>query len=253
MTIARCIMTSSSHSHDDDPYQIQSKFEILRILRAIESGGLLLHMEADNGEAGFVTTILDIDLDNNTIVIDTANKEAQTRSLLQSEQANFETSLDKIKVSFKAPSPEVTSFEGQPALAIPIPESIRRLQRREYFRVNVPLSEPAMVTLRLNNQSQSFRLHDISGGGLSLVDESLDFPEPIGTHHTESLLELPDAGSFLVALQVARTETQTLPTGKQIQRLGCTFIDLPGSTQTAVQNYIARLERQQIAKQRGQG
>ncbi|HRL20884.1 flagellar brake protein [Alcaligenes sp. SDU_A2] len=246
-------MTSSHHTHDDDPYKIQSKFEILRILRAIESGGLLLHMEAGQGDTSIVTTILDIDLDNNTIVIDTANKDEQTRSLLQSENAKFETSLDKVKVSFQAPTPEITSFEGQPALAIPIPESIRRLQRREYFRVNVPLSEPAMVTLRLNNQSQSFRLHDISGGGLSLVDSSLDFPQPVGSHHTQSLLELPETGSFLVALQVARSEKQELPNGKHIQRLGCTFIDLPGSTQTAIQNYIARLERQQIAKQRGHG
>lgn len=244
-------MTSSHHPHDDDPYQVQSRFEILRILRTIESSGLLLHMEAGQGDTSIVTTILEIDPDSNTVVIDTANKQEQTRRLLQSEHVNFETSVDKVKITFQAPTPEVTSFEGQPALAIPIPESIRRLQRREYFRVNVPLNEPAMVTLRLNNQSQSFRLHDISGGGLSLVNESMDMPEPIGTHYAQSLLELPDTGSFLVALEVARTEKQELPNGKQIQRLGCTFIDLPGSTQTAIQNYIARLERQQIAKQRG--
>ncbi|MFD4122388.1 flagellar brake protein [Alcaligenes faecalis] len=246
-------MTSQLPPVEDDPYKIQSKFEILRVLRAIEKGGLLLHMEANQGNDRIVTTILDIDLDNNVVVIDTANKEEKTRNLLQSEHTSFETSLDKIKVTFQGPTPEVVSYEGQPALAIPIPESIRRLQRREFFRVNVPVSEPAMVILRLNNESKSFLLHDISGGDLSLVDESQSLAEVIGTHKTESLLELPQAGSFVVALQVARTETQQLPNGKQIQRLGCTFIDLSASTQMAIQHYIGRLERQQIAKQRGHG
>ncbi len=57
------------------------------------------------------------------------------RRITESKLATFVTFLDQIKVQFNALRIEMTSFGGKPALRARLPDSLMRLQRRNFYRV----------------------------------------------------------------------------------------------------------------------
>lgn len=236
---------------EHDPHRISSRYEMLRLLRRMLDDGLLIQMQGPHPHISVVTTLMDIDLDAEHLIIDCASHDAINQQFLEAGTADFETSIDQVKVQFSTDHITATYFEGKPALSIDLPEFIRRIQRREFFRVPVPVSNPATCALMLSHPPIVFDLYDISVGGVALLDKNRQVNFRLGMLLHDCTLHLPDVGTITVTLQITRERELLLPSGTPIRHIGAAFVGLQGVAENQVQTYTTRLERQLIAKERG--
>lgn len=243
--------SSPNSTLEHDPYHLSSRYEINRIFRRILEDGILVRMQAKGSPAAVVTTLLAMDVNANRLIIDTASHEHINDALLRSGAASFETVIDQIKVQFSVDDIQPCTFETKPALHIPIPSAIRRIQRREFFRVRTPVNNPAICTVNAGGLAQAFDVYDISAGGISLLDTDLSTDFQMGAVLDHCSLLLPPTTTLTVALQVMRIQAHQLASGREVRKLGCAFMHLSGSEQTHIQQYSTQLERLLIARDRG--
>ena len=238
-------------------YEVESRREIVALLRQIGEKHQLIRMLV-RGEADVcVTTILGVDADTGTIILDRSVDREQNERIVGTRRVMCETSLDKIRILFAAENLRETSFEGRPALRADIPPTLIRLQRREFYRMATPVSNPvrALIPLpaQLGGGSAAFPLHDISCGGIAILDNKLQLDNTIGLILENCRIELPEVGVVTTSLQVRNSLDLTLLNNKTNRRLGCQFIDISRANMAGVQRYITRLERERNARLAGLG
>jgi c-di-GMP-binding flagellar brake protein YcgR len=238
-------------------YQVESRREIIVLLRQIQANKQLIRMLI-RGEADVcVTTILEVDAERGTLVLDCSPAPDQNKRALAAPKLGFETTLDKIRILFNTEGLVASNFEGSPAFTATIPDSLIRLQRREYYRMSTPVSNPVRVSIPLPLEQGggvgSFPIADISCGGISILDNKLVLGNTIGLEYTNCRLDLPDLGIVTCSLQVRNSIDLTLLNSKTNRRLGCEFGNMSRAGLSAVQRYITFLERERNARAAGLG
>ncbi|MNK58081.1 Flagellar brake protein YcgR [compost metagenome] len=249
------IMDSGLENWHD--FEVESRREIIALLRGISEKNQLIRMLIHGESDVCVTSILEVDADRNTVILDRSVNADQNRRMLAAKGISFETSLDKIRILFASALVEECNYGGTPALKIAIPETLIRLQRREYYRMTTPVSNPVRVSIplppSLGGADTVFPLADISCGGIAILDNKLMLGETIGRDYPGCRIDLPDVGIVTATLQIRNSLDMTLLNNKLNRRLGCQFVDLPRSMLAHVQRYITRLERERNARMAGLG
>jgi c-di-GMP-binding flagellar brake protein YcgR len=237
-------------------YEVESRREIVALLRQIGEKNQLIRMLV-KGEADVcVTTILDVDPDTDTIVLDRSIERDQNDRIVAAGRVRCETSLDKIRILFSADGLRPTLFEGKPALRADLPPSLIRLQRREYYRMETPVSNPVRAIIPLPPELVAdtgastgvFPLHDISCGGIAILDNKLQLGTTVGETLPNCRIELPEIGPVTVTLQLRNSLDVTLLNNKTNRRLGLQFVDMSRGGMAGVQRYITKLERERNAR-----
>lgn len=250
----------TSLNDDDDAqdlsrYKVNSRREIISLLRTVGQRNQLVNMQANHGVDSVVTSILEVDDAQNIVIIDCAPSATTNQRVLASNDLHFETLLENIRILFVASQVESCMHDDRPALRIPLPQSLIRLQRREYYRVPTPVTNPVKCTIRMVDEAGKVStiavpLFNVSGGGIAVVDEKKLIPESIGTIFEKCRIDLP--GSALeVSLQLRNLHDIKLSNGKQTRRLGFMLINPPNAIMAAIQRYITKLEREQNARATG--
>jgi c-di-GMP-binding flagellar brake protein YcgR len=255
LIINKMTLASDYDTDDMEPFRVRSRREIIALLRNIGERNQLVRMVINNGTDTVVTSILGVDEQDNTVMLDCAPTAVMNQRVLASDKLSFETVLESIRILFNSSDAESITHEGLPAFVIPIPESVVRLQRREFYRVPTPLSVPVVCKVPMSIDSQPIlvttTLHNISGGGVSLIDDKKLMDSTFGRIYENCKIDLPIGGPITVSLQVRNLLELTLTNGKSIHRLGCQFINPSNGALGAVQKYITKLEREQNAKATG--
>lgn len=247
---------TADDNQDLSRYQVRSRREIISLLRTVGARNQLVRMQANNGTDSVVTSILDVDDAQGIVILDSAPSQTTNQRVLESDDIAFETVLENIRILFFASSVHSCSHDGRPALCIAIPDSLIRLQRREFYRVSTPVSSPVRCTLLVPEPDTSMLapialpVYNISGGGIAVVDEKKAVPADIGSVYKKCRLDLP-GGAVEVTLQLMNLHNIKLSNGKSTRRLGFMFVELPNATLAAVQRYITKLEREQNARATG--
>jgi c-di-GMP-binding flagellar brake protein YcgR len=250
-------MTLASDYEKDDlePFRVRSRREIIALLRSISERNQLVRMVINNGADTVVTSILRVNDSDNTVMLDCAPTATMNQRVLDSDNLSFETVLESIRILFSSSEAQSFTYENLPAFIIPIPDSMVRLQRREFYRVPTPLSNPVICTVPVSSEDKSIRvattLHNISGGGVSIIDDKKLIDATLGRIYHNCTIDLPVGGPINVSLQIRNLLDLTLTNGKSIHRLGCQFVEPSNATLGAVQKYITKLEREQNAKATG--
>ena len=242
-------MIRDNDSFTHDPYLINSHQEIDNILVQLLQRGILLRMHSGTNPHAVITTLLDIDFENGTVIIDSATQQTMNRQLVSEETAYFEALLDQISIQFQISPIAETTFEGQPALMGALPNTVRRLQRRENYRIQPSTSNPVFCILELSPPIQ-LHVFDISSGGVSFLEQDAEVTIPQGKIINATLL-LPDTEPLRLELQIIRYHQHTLASGRKMQRIGCSFFQLSGQNEIRIQNYINQEERLNIARNKG--
>lgn len=238
---------------DFGPYQIHSRREIVSLLRNIHQRNQLVRMVFNNNSEAIVTSILDIDTDSDSVVVDCAPEESQNKRILASGNLSFESMLDRIRILFFASYIEPCKFEDRLAFRIPLPASLIRLQRREYYRVETP---NCRVVIPFDTGDGKIvevtaSMRDLSVGGIGMVDDSMTLDTNLGRIYTDCRIFLSDGQVVRANLQVRSFNENKLLNGKMQRRLGCLFVELPNQMLMIVQRYITKLERERNAKMTG--
>ena len=238
-------------------YEVASRREIVQLLRAIGEKNQLIRMLV-HGEADVcVTSILDVDPDNDALILDCSINKEQNERILVAKRIAFETTLDKIRILFDSEGITATTFENGPALRMRIPESLIRLQRRENYRMATPVSNPVRAVIpmpaELGGGTNVFPLADISCGGIAILDNKLLLGNTIGKNYEGCRIDLPEIGVVTTTLQIRNSLDLTLLNSKTNRRLGCEFVDISRGNLANVQRYITKLERERNARIAGLG
>lgn len=237
-----------------DDYQVSSRREIIALLRQICNKNQLVRMLVDGSNDICVTSILGVDEASGSVVLDRSIDAAQNKRIVAADVVPCETTLDKIRILFDAEHISTCTWEGGAALRAAIPLSMIRLQRREYYRMETPVTNPVMATIPMRGAPGGvgvFPLHDISVGGLALLDNQLALEDMLGQVIPGCQIDLPDTGPITTALKICNIHEVTLLNNKVSRRLGCAFVDISRGGLAAVQRYITRLERERNARLAG--
>jgi flagellar brake protein len=236
-------------------YEVESRREIVALLRQIVEKKQLVRMMI-KGEADVcVTSLLQVDADNDTLVLDRSVSREQNERIAAAKSVRCETSLDKIRILFALENLRETAFEGGSALRADVPASLIRLQRREFYRMPTPVTNPVRATvplpLELGGGTAVLPLSDISCGGIALLDNRHELGTTIGQTYLNCRIDLPEIGPVTCSLQIRNTIEMTLLNNKTSRRLGCQFADISRGNMAAVQRYITKLERERNARLAG--
>ncbi len=233
-------------------FEIASRREIISLLRNIGEKNQLIRMLI-HGEADVcVTSILDVDPDTNTVILDRSINREQNLRILAAKRVSFETTLDRIRILFTGENVTETVFQNGPALKVAIPATLIRLQRREYYRMATPVSNPVRAIIPMSEElgggTAIFPLADISCGGIAILDNKLMLGDTIGINYLGCRIDLPDIGTVMTTLQVRNSLDITLLNNKANRRLGCAFVDISRGNLAMVQRYITKLERERNSR-----
>lgn len=243
---------------DFNQYRVQSRREIIALIRAMQNRNQLVTLLINGGSDAVVTSILDIDEDENLVIIDRAPSNSLNERILASKKVSFESVLDSIRILFPATGLSACLYDDLPALCMDLPSSLVRLQRREYYRVPTPVATPVRCRIDIVTEEEPdvpmtivTVLANISAGGLALVDEKKIIETTIGIVFDVCRLELPGAPPIDLKLQIRNSQELTYANGKSVRRLGCQFVNPSKAVEAAVQRYITKLERDQNARNAG--
>lgn len=242
-------------TENQSPYQVESRREILALLRGFKEKAQLISMIINNGSEAFITSVLAIDDTNNQLIVDSAPDNMANQRVIEAPNVFFDGLLDKISIQFSSSKLQKTQFEGRPALQLPIPTSVIRLQRRENYRINTPVSTPIRCIIPIEIEGSleraKFSLVDISCGGVALLDDRRLLEITVGKVYDECEVDLPTIGVIETQLEIRNSQELTLLNGKTTRRIGCAFKNLSNRTLTTVQRYIMKLERERNARLTG--
>lgn len=249
-------MANNDEIDDDSPYRVHSRREILSLLNNMLEKNQLLSLFIKGGSESVITSILEIDEDDGTMIIDAAPSSSLNENIVASNRIGFEALYNNIRITFTSDRAARCEHQNRPALKVDIPPSLVRLQRREYFRIATPIAKPLRCTFRVTQPDGSFvtivtLLNNISAGGVGITDEKKVLPTTIGVIYEDCQLELTDNTLVSVKLQVKDCKEFKMTNGKTVNRYGCEFIDIPRAVLAAIQRFITKLEREQNAKASG--
>lgn len=154
-----------------------------------------------------------------------------------------------MKTQFLLTDVTAVDYDGQMAFMAPLPNEVTKLQRREYFRIQMPAGIPVTCTLYdyQGGAAITLQVYDISLGGLSLVLNARIPGFEIGTIYNRCELDLREYGIIPLVLKIRNQLVTRTTSGAEQRRVGTEFIDLESRAQTLVQRYIAQLERERRA------
>jgi len=226
-------------SPDLERFTVYSKVEIAAVLRQLKDEGVLVTAYFDSDPGFLVTVVLDVNDKFDEAVFDVAVDAIAQKRLLASKHIVFVGFLDHIKVQFIVDVAEETQHDGRPAFRIPLPDTIMRLQRRDFFRVRPPLSKPAKCLVPYGEegkQYESLRVVDLSVGGLAVLTYPEKFDLPAGRLIENCFLDLPGVGSINIAITVRHIDA--VPKDEKARRCGCEFVDMAPASRVMLQRYI---------------
>lgn len=227
---------------ETEQYFTYSRREIVNVVEEMIDSRALVTVYFNQGEEHFVTNVMNFNPEFEELVFDAAPQPSMNQRITESRRNTFVTFLERIKIQFHTQRVETTTFEGRPALRTRLPESLMRLQRRNYFRVAAPVAKPLQCTVPLpGGGTLQFTVRDLSVGGLAMIagPASTEFKAGMVFHNCE--IDLPGHGEIKVSLEI-RNDHGGGPAGLS-QRYGCQFLNLAGPVVSLIQRYINQLER----------
>lgn len=228
-------------------FTLHSRTEILFLLRAIQKRKLLVNLDLPGSRQIIITSVLKVNESSNTLILDSARGDALNHELLSGRGAEFVTQLDGVSITFATGPVTLCEYEKLPALRIALPRSIIRLQRREHFRVPMPIVNPVrcLVPHVTTEDSEPISTHivDIGCGGVALIDTSGRLGNATGRMLRDCKLLLPETDVIVTTLETRNSAQVRLQNGAFQTRLGCKFINLPNDMAATLQRFVMDIER----------
>jgi c-di-GMP-binding flagellar brake protein YcgR len=234
------MLSSLRNDEIEDRYFLLGKMEILNVLNELIHRRELVTVYFNGGRDFLVTTLLEARPE--ALIFDLGGDDAANRKLPTSLTSVFVSRLDGIRIQFSATQAARFTWGDSDAFCIPLPERIVRLQRRESYRILLPVAKPvrAKVVSHDNLPLGEWPGHDLSVGGLGF--------NVIGEPHMEPgqtvRLHLPFTKKLVInCTAIVRHVTHIADRfDGPHYRVGVSFFDLPASTGVSIQRYILKIE-----------
>nr|WP_314901513.1 flagellar regulator YcgR PilZN domain-containing protein [uncultured Deefgea sp.] len=231
---------------DPTPYLVSDPNQIDFTLKSLARKPELVCLYSDKHRQLFVlSAILDVNSEN--LIFDYGPDSELNQQLSTSNRIYCVSHLNSVHYQFELTNLQQVEFNNQPAFQSTIPSQILRLQRRDYYRLSVPLSTPLSCLIPIGNEQAEISITDISLGGVGLLGYLPDISLEVGNTLKNCRIELPQMGVITADIEVCTSNDQILRNGIRTLRSGCRFLNLSGTGQTLLQRYINQIERKRLA------
>jgi len=239
-------MTTASLSDDEieDRFFLLGQMEIVSVLNELVHHREPVTVYFNGGRDFMLTTLLEVRADG--LIFDPSGDLKANNRLPLSTTGVFVARLNGIRVQFSTKQAQVFSWGGSDAFWVPLPERVVRLQRRESYRILLPVAKPIMVKFYTQDKLilGDWPAHNLSVAGLGLVMSRLPpgFGEAQDIHRLKLILTKQNA------IECAAVVRHITPLGeKKIRpnyRVGVSFADLPPAMGVTIQRYITKIEHE---------
>ncbi len=232
---------------ENDKFLVRSETEIFFILRAVMQRSTPVALYFGRGNDFIWTSLLALDREHGEMVMACGANEELSQRELSAEQPIFVTFQNQVKVQFACDNIQPTRFEGRNAFSVNIPSSLLRIQRREYYRVTTPVTDPLKCVIPLpaghHPGAVELTVSDIGCGGISVIDLDAKINSKPGTLYRKCRIALPEIGAVEVTIEVKSDFEVPPENGRVRKRYGCKFIAVTEKTRAMIQRYVLRFER----------
>lgn len=218
---------------------LRARGDIVALFRKVEARHAPVIIEL--GQGRFVATVLlAVDPSRGEVVFDYgADAEAMAR-LLATPKLALSTALDQVRIEWKGGSATPVVHGNAPAFRLPLPERVVRWQRRDAYRLRLPLSKAIVCEVGAPGtelpRRHAARVRDLSVAGLGLAELPRHWLLAPGMRFARCRFALDGRDAFVVDLEVVHVP------GGEPGRCGCRFVDLPHGQAAAIQRYITALD-----------
>lgn len=228
---------------DIERFRVHDKAAIQRIFSDLARHHERTTIFFKPGENFLLSAVIDYDPAAETLYLDCGTNEAANQGLLLAEKLLAVASHRQVPVRFNLSQPEIVTYQGHRAFAISQPETLLRIQRRQFFRVATPVAKPLLCRFSIaDGAKHEALLIDISLGGMALREHRA-IPEGtlyVGRQIPTCRIELPNHGVIDTGFTVRNVcPSSTRPGTHQI---GCEFTHLSSRTRANLQRYIVKLD-----------
>ncbi|MDD5384600.1 MAG: flagellar brake protein [Gallionella sp.] len=231
---------------------ITSARQIQSLLRNISENGVLAALYYDGAKDFFMTSLLEVG--DKGLWAEQGADMPKNRCIAESKRITLVSSLDQVKIQFAVGGARAVTYQGYPAFYLPLPTSLCRVQRREYYRLLLPLSERLRCVIPINQPQAGGQIEvavmDISGGGIRLSDGEVrlfskgnDIEFVPGQTYTGCQINLPEVGKINVTITVKSLVSISPKPGQMIKRVGCEFKNLDNASSILLQRYVTKMQR----------
>ncbi|MCX7897959.1 MAG: flagellar brake protein [Rhodocyclaceae bacterium] len=230
-------------------FTTDNRREIIFYLHQLIHDGERVSVIFDEGRESLLTILLALDEEAGLLYFDWGGSETTRRKLLASHHVIFVCAPHGVRNQFVTHAVHTATHQGRPAYVTEIPERYTRLQRREFFRLVLPISRRPEIVLKLKDgQEARFSVTDISIGGLAL-ERPGDLPPDLvpGDVWPNVRLDLRGVGTLTVTLEL-RNQALVERGGKHFSRLGFRFLNLPHALERDLQRFITEVQREERAR-----
>lgn len=231
-----------------EKFTTHNRREVLFYLHQLINDGERVSVIFNEGSETLLTVLLDIDEAENLLIFDWGGSESANWKLLRSEHNIFVCAPHGVKNQFSTGQVYETLYKQRRAFATRIPDHYTRLQRREFFRLVLPLTRRPPCTINQpDGRPLQLSVVDISIGGIAaeLQGGKLDFE--IGQILPQARIELKGIGTLEVDLEV-RNRGEVQRGGKVAARIGCRFVNLSHALEHQLQRFITDVQREERAR-----
>lgn len=225
--------------------RVASARQIQSILRELSGEGSRAALYFDGAKDFIMTSLLDVG--EKGYWVEQGTDMPKNRRVAESKRITLVSSLNQVKVQFVADGARAVTHKQYPAFYLALPANLYRIQRREYFRLAVPLSERLRCVIPINKPQPGDKLElpvmDISGGGirLSCTEGNIEFV--LGQTYSGCQVDLPEVGKISVTIMVKSVVSMSPKPGQTVQRVGCEFKNLDNASGVLLQRYVTRMQR----------
>ena len=237
---------------NDQKYRVHSKTAILSLFRSMMRSKSLITCYFDHGNRFILTTVIDVNAEQGKMVLDYGTDEESCRLALKAERLNVVGFLDQVRIQFVCEGLGKILFRQHDAVLAPLPEALLRLQKRESYRINIPISAPLKCVIPLpagDRPRLELILQDISCGGMAVIDHRSNINFQVGDIYQDCLVPLPEIGTARVNLKVQHVSESGCGDGPRHQRARCAYVDTREAMLSLIQRYINKLELELRRKQ----
>jgi len=227
-------------------FRVNQPQERLRLLRELRDGSVPLILNTPSG-AAFTSQIWVVDTAQERLSLSTEDFEARLPDLVDRDEAVAVSYLHSVKLQFDLSGFMLVRGAKTSALQCALPREIYRFQRREFYRVRPPDRQVPTARMRhpaMPDMALALRVIDVSIGGCALWLPHNVPQLQSGTKLGEVHLELDADTRFACPVTIQHVSAISGEDTARGARLGCEWINLPGSAERVLQRWIDRTQQQ---------
>ena len=238
-----------SEAEDIGPYRLSSPMEVGFALRSLAQRADFITVYFNSGRDLLLTRILDVDTKSRTFIFDLSGHAQSNSALIKTEKAVFVGTPEGVKVQFSVGGIRQVHYEGRPAFIAPFPPDLIKLQRREFFRLPTPISNPYFCRVQLgDDEPLRLNLHDVSLGGVGAwFPEALIGKIEIGLKISQVAFDFGPGGVMRMDVEVRNCRPVLTRQGQTQYIVGMRFNGLSRAQEASLQRLISQLERERKA------